>query len=143
MKKIIMPIIHPKTQYNCQHNLNIIDEVVEIRDINRELSGKDNKDEKDGTIISIDFSNAFRSTSLRWFNLVMKRLNIPREFMKWFWMMYENLIIMIKVNNEISKGLKANRGFIDRHHPNMAAFVIQQIPLMIEMEKILQGSKQR
>ena len=108
MKKIILPKILPKTKYNCQQDLNIIDEVVEIRDINRELLGNDNYHEKDGTIISIDFSNAFRSTSLRWFNLVMKRLNIPKEFIKWFWMMYENLKIKIKVNNGISEGLKVN-----------------------------------
>ena len=71
-----------------------------LRDINHELlEGNDGK-EKDGTILSIDFSNAFRSTSLRWFNLVMKQLNIPEEFINWFWAMYNNLQVK-------KKGMKA------------------------------------
>ena len=57
-----------KTQYNCQEDQNIINEVCEIRDINIELLGKSKELEKDGTILSVDFSNAFRSIYLRWFN---------------------------------------------------------------------------
>ena len=64
MKEIILPKVLPKNQYNCQKDINIISEIVALRDINHELlEGNDGK-EKDGTILSIDFSNAFRSTSL-------------------------------------------------------------------------------
>ena len=78
LKKLILPKVLPKTQYNCQDDQNIINEVSEIRDINLHLLGE--KDQKDGSILSIDFSNAFRSTSLRWFHLVMERIGMPQEF---------------------------------------------------------------
>ena len=91
LKNIVLPKILPKTQYNCQKDQHMVDEVMEIRDINLHLLGDTRNLEKDGTILSIDFSNAFRSTSLRWFNLVMKKLNLPEMFIDWFWKMYQIL----------------------------------------------------
>ena len=99
MKDIILPKILPKTQFNCQKDINIIDEIVELRDINIDLLQGNGGQEKDATILSIDFSNAFRSTSLRWYNLVMKKLNIPQEFIDWFWSMYNNSNVRIKIND--------------------------------------------
>ena len=62
LKRVILPKVLPKTQYNCQDDQYIINKVCEIRDINIELLGKGKEFEKDGAILSIDFSNAFRST---------------------------------------------------------------------------------
>ena len=143
MKEIILPKVLPKNQYNCQKDINIISEIVALRDINHELlEGNDGK-EKDGTILSIDFSNAFRSTSLRWFNLVMKQLNIPEEFINWFWAMYNNLKVKIKINEGLSNSIKIEKGFMEGHPPSMAAFVTQIIPLFSALEKVLDGIKIR
>ena len=59
IKKKVLAKVLPKSQYNCQEDQNIINEVSEIRDINLHLLGGNEKKEKDGTIMSIDFSNAF------------------------------------------------------------------------------------
>ena len=138
MKKIILPKILPKTQFNCQETVNIVDEVREIRNVNLFLLGQD-RTQRDGTIVSIDFKNAYRSTSLRWFNLVMNKLGIPSEFISWFWMMYENLGIMIVVNKYKSDILQVERGFMEGHPPSMAAFVVAMIPLMKWLEEVLKG----
>ena len=92
LKKIVIPKILPKTQFNCQSDVNIIDEIREIRSVNKSLLGEDNFGRIDGTILSIDFKDAFRSVSLRWFNLVMKHLKIPQDFIDWFWAMYTIVI---------------------------------------------------
>ena len=81
MKKIILPKILPRNQFNCQEDVNITDEIREIRDVNLYLQ----EGRKDGTILSIDFNNAFRSISLRWFNIVMKKFKVPEHFLRWFW----------------------------------------------------------
>ena len=141
MKKIVLPKILPKNQFNCQQEVNIIDEIREIRDVNHFLLGKGDNNQIDGTILSIDFNNAYRSVSLRWFHLVMKKFNIPSEFINWFWMMYANLGIMIVINNCKSKILKIERGFMEGHPPSMAAFVVSMIPLMIGLERVLSGIK--
>ena len=138
MKKIILPKILPKTQFNCQEEVNIIDEIREIRDVNRYLQG-DKTGQKDGTILSIDFKNAYRRTYLRWFNLVMKAMRIPEEFISWFWMMYEDLGIMIVINKCKSEIIKVERGFMEGHPPSMAAFVVSMIPLMKHLEEGLTG----
>ena len=82
MKEVVLPKILPKTQFNCQKDLNITDEVREIRSVNQYLLGRENQ-QMDGTILSIDFNNAYRSTSLRWFNLVLERFNLPKQFIEW------------------------------------------------------------
>jgi hypothetical protein len=138
MEKIILPKILPETQFNCQEEVNIIDEIREIRNVNTYLMGNRNQ-QKNGTILSIDFRNAYRSTNLRWFNLVMKALKIPQEFISWFWMMYERLGIMIVINRYKSEVMKVERGFMEGHPPSMAAFVISMIPLMNNLEEVLTG----
>ena len=84
LKKIIIPKVLPKTQFNCQLDINIIDEIREIRSVNTYLLGDANSGQIDGTILSIDFKDAFRSISLRWFYLVMVNLGVPNEFSDWF-----------------------------------------------------------
>ena len=140
MKRILLPKILPKTQFNCQEDENIIDEIREIREVNRYLMGENGK-QKNGTILSIDFKNAYRSTHLRWFDLVMRALHIPEEFIEWFWMMYKNLGIMLVINNVRSDVMKVKRGFMEGHPPSMAAFVVGMIPLMKSLEDKLMGIK--
>ena len=55
-KKII---ILPKNQFNCQPDINILDKLREIRDVNRFLLGAEVDNQVDGTILSIDFKDAF------------------------------------------------------------------------------------
>ena len=99
------------------------------------------REKEDGTILSLDFNNAFRSISLRWFHLVMVKLNIPNEFIRWFWKMYKNLGIIIVVNNCKSKILSVKRGFMEGHPSSMAAFVVSLIPFMLRIDKNLLGIK--
>ena len=89
--------------------------------------------------MSIDFKNAYRRTYLRWFNLVMKAMRIPEEFITWFWMMYKDLGIMIVINQCKSEIIKVERGFMEGHPPSMAAFVVSMIPLMNHLEESLTG----
>ena len=57
-KEIIIPKVLPKSQFNCQQDVNIIDELREIRMINMHLLGNGNSEQRDGTILSIDFQDA-------------------------------------------------------------------------------------
>merc|ERR1719402_852489 len=85
-EKILTKVL-PKTQYNCQQDINIIDENCEIRDIVLHLRGEKDDGpsgpEKDGTVLAIDFKNAFRSTYLRWYRLIMEYLGVPKKFREW------------------------------------------------------------
>ena len=138
-KNIIITKILPKTQFNCQQDINIIDELREIRMVNFHLLGDSNLGQADGTILSIDFQDAYRSISHRWFNLVMKNLNVPEEFINWFWAMYYDLNVMVVINNYKSNKIPVKRGFMEGHCPSMAAFVVSLIPLMIVLEDKLEG----
>ena len=139
LKKLVLPKILPKMQYNCQEDINIVDEICEIRSVNQYLLGKAEFGQVNGTILSIDFNNAYRSTSLRWFNLVMKRFGIPIGFIDWFWMMYKNLGKMIVIYDFKSEIMQVKRGFMEGHPPSMGAFVISMIPLMIALEGTISG----
>ena len=135
LKKIILPQVLPSFQYICQANLNVIDENREIRNIVNHLKSE----QHDGTILAIDFKDAFRSTSLRWCNLVMKSMNIPPEFIAWFWGMYENLCVSVVINKWKSDKIPVKRGFMEGHAPSMAAFVIAAAPLGLALEQELEG----
>ena len=139
LKKIIIPKILPKTQFNCQHDVNIIDELREIRNVNNYLMGDDHSRQISGTILSIDFKDAFRSISHRWFNLVMMRLEIPQPFIDWFWMMYKDLYVLIVLNKFKSDKIYVERGFMEGHPPSMAAFVVSLIPMMHAIEDEISG----
>ena len=135
LKKIILPQVLPSFQYICQANLNVIDENREIRNIVNHLKSE----QHDGTILAIDFKDAFRSTSLRWCNLVMKSMNIPPEFIAWFWGMYENLCVSVVVNKWKSDKIPVKRGFMEGHSPSMAAFVLAAAPLGLAIDQVLEG----
>ena len=138
-KNLILPKILPKTQFNCQPDQNIIDELREIRDVNLHLLGEGIDYQVDGTILSIDFKDAFRSVSHRWVNLVMKRLAVPQSFIDWFWMMYKDLYVVIVLSKYRSNKIYVERGFMEGHPPSMAAFVVSMIPLMYATEEKMAG----
>ena len=138
-KQIIIPKVLPKSQFNCQQDENIIDELREIRMINKYLLGDGNSEQRDGTILSIDFQDAFRSISHRWFNLVLRNMEVPEKFIQWFWTMYNNLHVVIVLNKFKSNKINVKRGFLEGHCPSMAAFVVSLIPLMHALEERLDG----
>ena len=138
-KEIIIPKVLPRTQFNCQKDLNIINEIQEIRDVNRFLLGQDERTQRNGSILSIDFKDAFRSVSLRWFKLVLEHLGLPVELVNWFWMMYNDLYIYIVINKFKSEKIHVKRGFMEGHPPSMAAFVVSLIPLMLALEEVMTG----
>ena len=76
---------------------------------------------------------------LCWFNLVMKFLGIPSNFIKWFWSMYADLSVAIVLNKFKSDSISVERGFMEGHPPSMAAFVIGLIPMMKVLEERLVG----
>ena len=112
IKKIIIPKVLPRNQFNCQLDVNIVDEIREIRTVNSYLLGDENAAQMNGTICSIDFKDAFRSVSLRWFNLVMKQLGLPESIINWFWAMYKELYIVVVINRCTSAIIKNERGFL-------------------------------
>ena len=139
LKKIVLPKVVPKMQFNCQEDINIIDELRELRDVNHYLLGEGDQSQVNGTILSIDFDNAYRSTFHRWFNLVMKAINLPPEFVNWFWTMYKDLCVTIVINKYKALPLQVKRGFMEGHPPSMGAFVLCLSPLMEALEENLQG----
>ena len=137
LKKIVLSKILPKNQFICQEDVNIIDEIKELKDINMHLMN--GKKEKDGTILSIDFNNAFRSVSLKWLNIVMEKFGIPMEFIDWFKRMYKNLGIIIVINKCKSERILIERGLMEGHPASMGGFVIAMVPLMKAMESVMEG----
>ena len=138
LKKYILPEVLPSFQFICQDSINVTDENREIRNIVNHLRS-DKDEEVDSTVMAIDFKDAFRSTSLRWCNLVMKQMNIPDDFTAWLWAMYENLSITIVVNKWMSDKIPVKRGFMEGHSPSMAAFVMAVAPLGHALEAVLEG----
>ena len=141
LKELVLSKVLPKNQFNCQEDVNIIDELRELRKVNSFLLGDGKGGQVNGTILSIDFDNAFRSTYLRWFNLVMKALDLPQEFMSWFWTMYKDLSVTIVINSYKSLPIKVERGFMEGSPPSMAAFVLCLAPLMLALEDVMGGIK--
>ena len=69
LKEIILPKILPLSQFNYKQEVNIIDELWEVRSFNVDLLSKGSQ--KDGTILSKELQNAFWSVSLSSFHLVL------------------------------------------------------------------------
>ena len=137
-RDILLPKIIPKNQYVCRLDSNIIDELIQIRDLNLFLLGKDGI-QNDGSILSLDYKDAFRSVSHRWFNLVLEHLGVPSEFIKFFWNLYKDLGIVISVNQIKSNIIYNRRGFAEGSAPSMAAYVISTIALIKGLEDQLEG----
>ena len=137
-KHILADKIIPSNQFVCQSQSNIIDELCQIRNINKFLLGNGIV-EKNGSILSVDFKNAFRSLSLRWLFLVLKRLDLPEQFILWVKLMYENLGINIVLNKWKSAKIFNLRGVMEGHGPSSFLFVIAILPLIFELQKNLKG----
>ena len=54
----------------------------------------------------------------------MKRIGLPESFVAWFWTLYNELTVEIRVNGCRSDRIKVERGFMEGHPPSMAAFVL-------------------
>ena len=139
-KLFIMDEIIPRNQFVCSSSRNIINELCEIRDINMFLQGKNGR-ENDGSILCIDYKNAFRSIHLHWFSFVMRYIGFPRKFIDWFFNLYKNLGIIINVNGFRSNVIKNQRGLLEGNPPSMIAYVIATIPLINALEAKLTGIK--
>ena len=137
-RDILLPKIIHKNQYVCRVDSNIIDELVQLRDLNLFLLGK-NGVQNDGSILSLDYQDAFRSVKHRWFNLVLEHIGVPSEFIKFFWNLYKDLGIIISVNRIGSNIIYNRRGFAEGSAPSMAAFVLSTLSLLRGLEDQLEG----
>ena len=54
-KKCVLTKVLPKSQYNCQEDINVVDENRDIREVVRHLRGDKDGEEKNGSLIAIDF----------------------------------------------------------------------------------------
>ena len=136
-KLVIMDKVVPKSQFICRTDQNIVDEMRQIRDVNLFLLGKD----RNGSILSLDYADAFRSVSLSWFSKVMTSLGFPRQFMEWFWNMVRNIGIVICVNRCRSSVILNKRGFMEGFPPSMACWVLSSMALITALERNLLGIK--
>ena len=135
---VLADSVIPKSQYLCRNDVNIVDELTDLRNINLHLKGKDGL-EVDGSILSIDFKNAFRSLSWRWILLVMRKFKIPESFILWLKAMYDDLGIALVINNWISAKIPNKRGLMEGHSPSMQIFCIAMAPLLLALENKLTG----
>ena len=135
LRNVILEKIVPKSQFVCSRKDNIVDELRHLRDINIHLL----ENGGNGSILSLDFANAFRSVSLRWFDMVMKKIGFPGQFISWFWNLFRDAGIKISINNFGSSVLKNERGFFEGSPPSMAAWVVSSIALIIAIENSIQG----
>ena len=135
---VLADSVIPKSQFLCRNDVNIIDELRDLRNINLHLKGKDGV-EIDGSILSIDFKNAFRSLSWRWILLVMRKFKIPEPFIIWLKAMYDELGIALVINNWISDKIPNKRGVMEGHSPSMQIFCLATAPLLLALENKLTG----
>lgn len=128
----------PETQFLCRTDTNIVDELRDLRNINLHLKGVNGR-EIDGSLISIDFKNAFRSLSWRWIWLVMKKFGIPVQFITWLKAMYDQLGISIVINGWKSDPISNDRGLLEGHSPSMQIYCMSSGPLLRALDRKLSG----
>ena len=128
----------PETQFLCRLDNNIVDELRDLRNINMHLKGI-NGHELDGSIMSIDFQNAFRSLSWRWILLVMKQFGIPAQFITWLKAMYDRLSLALVINGWQSDPIKNLRGLLEGHSPSMQIYCMATGPLLRALGGKLSG----
>ena len=134
-KSMILDKIVPKSQYVCRSDQTISDEIRKIRDVNLFLlEGNEN-----GSILSLDYADAFRSVSLEWFAKVMDALGFPLKFRNWFWHMVNDIGIVICVNRWKSSVILNKRGFMEGFPPSMPCWVLSSMALILAMESKLEG----
>ena len=130
----------PKSQFLCRLDANIVDELRDLRNINLHLKGI-NGAELDGSLLSIDFKNAFRSLSWRWILLVMKKSGVPVQFVEWLKAMYDRLGITIVINGWQSDIILNRRGLMEGHSPSMQIYCWSSGPLLKALDSKLSGIK--
>ena len=138
---VLSDLVIPKTQFLCRKDVTIIDELRDLRNINIHLKGKTTGQEESGSILSIDFKNAFRSLSWRWIMLVMQKLKIPVQFIEWLKAMYNDLGISIVINGWKSDKIHNDRGLLEGHSASMQIYCMASGPLLKALECNLKGIK--
>ena len=134
-RDVILDKIIPGSQFVCRKDKNIVDELRHLRDANLYLL----ENKVNGSILSLDYANAFRSVSLRWFDLVMKKIGFPKVFIEWYWNMFRNIGILISFNKCKSSVIQNTRGFLEGSPPSMLTWVLASMPLIIAIENRIQG----
>ena len=135
---VLSDLVIPKSQFLCRRDVNIVDELRDLRNINLHLKNKQGS-ELDGSILSIDFKDAFRSLSWRWILLVMRKFKIPESFILWLKGMYADLGIAIVINGWLSDKILNLRGVMEGHSPSMQIYCMATAPLIWALESKLKG----
>ena len=134
-KLFILDKVVPKSQYVCRSDQTIADELRILRDINLYLLNGN----ESGSILSVDYADAFRSVSLSFFAKVMDVIGFPKSFSSWFWHMVQNIGIVISVNRCKSSVIWNRRGFMEGFPPSMACWVLSSIAIILALQSKLQG----
>ena len=135
---VLADLVIPKSQFLCRNDANIVDELRDLRNINLHLKNE-NGQELDGSILSIDFKNAFRSLSWRWILLVMRKFRIPESFIIWLKAMYADLGIALVINGWLSDKIPNKRGLLEGHASSMQIYCMATAPLLLALESKLKG----
>ena len=77
-KDIVIPKTMTKNQFCCSKEEGITTENFLTRRAVNFLRGEGGE-EKDGTLLALDFKDAFRSTSHRWIAEVFKKMKMPKK----------------------------------------------------------------
>ena len=135
---VLADSVIPKSQFLCRNDANIVDELRDLRNINLHLQNQHGS-ELDGSILSIDFKNAFRSLSWRWILLVMRKFKIPESFILWLKAMYADLGIALVINGWLSDKIPNKRGLMEGHSSSMQIYCMATAPLILALESKLTG----
>ena len=123
----------PRSQFLCRNDVNIVDELRDLRNINLHLQGLDGK-ELDGSLLSIDFKNMLFGVCP-----VMEKLKIPVKFVEWFKAMYDKLGISIVINGWQSDAILNERGVMEGHSASMQVYCLASGPLLKALDSKLGG----
>ena len=137
---IVLPKTLPKTQFCCSSENNITKENILTRKIIDFLKNEGGE-ENDGTMVAIDYKDAFRSTSHEWLSKVIEKMNLPDVFKKWFWAFYRNLHLKVIINGYETNEIEVRRGVCEGSSPSMPAFVTAIAPVMEEILTKVEGIK--
>ena len=136
--EIILPQTLPATQFCCSKENGITRENFISRSLVNSLRNE-GAEEKDGTLVAIDFKGAFRSTSHKWIKRVFDKMEIPDQFKRWFWMFYKNLKLKVIVNGHESEDIPVKRGVCEGSPQSMPAFAAIVGPVLERLDKEMEG----
>ena len=136
--KIVLPQTLPATQFCCSKENGITKENFITRSMVNTLRNEGGE-EKNGTLVAIDFKDAFRSTSHEWIKIVFDKMEIPEKFKRWFWLFYENLQLKVIINDHESEDIPVKRGVCEGSPQSMPAFAAAVGPVLERLEKEMEG----